>query len=226
MSLTLAFDIYGTLIDTSGVFTKLSDMIGEPAAAVMKTWRQKQLEYSFRRGLMRRHTDFSVCTRDALIFSCETHNIHLSKKKINELLHEYTILPAFQDVRECLESCRNQDHKMYAFSNGSKSAVRQLLEHSGTLTLFDGIVSTEDVKTFKPSPDVYHHFTKTVGSQPSDTWLISGNSFDVTGARACGWKAVWVQRKDDNIFDPWEEKELEPTVTLQRLSELPNILSE
>lgn len=225
MPQTVAFDIYGTLIDTSGVLTKLTDMIGEPAAPIMKTWRQKQLEYSYRRGLMRRHADFSVCTRDALIFSCETHDIRLSNKKINELLNEYTILPAFQDARGCLEVCRDLDHRMYAFSNGSKPAVRQLLEHSGILTLFDAIVSTEDVTTFKPNPDVYHHFTKTVDSQQSDTWLVSGNSFDVIGARACGWKAAWVQRTPENVFDPWNEKELEPTVIVNNLSELPDILS-
>lgn len=226
MPQTIAFDIYGTLIDTSGVLTKLTDITGEPAAPIMKTWRQKQLEYSFRRGLMERHVDFSVCTRDALIFSCKTHNIHLSEKKINELLHEYTILPAFKDVKECLERCRDQNHRFYAFSNGSNSAVKQLLEHSGILIFFDGIVSTEDVKTFKPNPDVYHHFTKTVDSQKSNTWLISGNSFDIVGARSCGWKAAWLKRIPENIFDPWDENELKPTVTVKNLSELSGILSE
>jgi 2-haloacid dehalogenase len=222
MSQTLAFDIYGTLINTSGVFAKLNEMIGDRAEAVMKSWRQKQLEYSFRRGLMRRHRDFSVCTNDALIYACKSLNVELNEKQQNELLHQYTILPIYSDVKECLNACRNQRHRLYAFSNGSKSAVRQLLEYNRILSFFDGIVSTEEVKMFKPSPDVYQHFTETTGSEASGTWLISGNSFDVMGARACNWNAAWVQRSDDNIFDPWEE--FSPTATVQSLNELPDVL--
>ena len=73
MTQTLAYDVNGTLINTSGVFDKLHSMIPDNADPFMKLWRQKQLEYSFRRGLMRKHTDFSVCTRDALNYSCDVY---------------------------------------------------------------------------------------------------------------------------------------------------------
>ena len=52
MATTLAFDVYGTLINTHGVLSLLDDMIGDNAQAFSNTWREKQLEYSFRRGLM------------------------------------------------------------------------------------------------------------------------------------------------------------------------------
>jgi 2-haloacid dehalogenase len=41
-------------------------MIGEQASAFLCRWREKQLEYSFRRGLMRRYENFAVCTRQVL----------------------------------------------------------------------------------------------------------------------------------------------------------------
>ena len=81
MKYTLAFDVYGTLINTSGIYTSLEKMIGEKAAQVMDTWRNKQLEYSFRRGLMNSYVDFSVCTKDALEFSCKSFNVHLSDEQ-------------------------------------------------------------------------------------------------------------------------------------------------
>ena len=52
MKYTIAFDVYGTLINTSGVFQLLQKMIGAQALPFMELWRSKQLEYSFRRGLM------------------------------------------------------------------------------------------------------------------------------------------------------------------------------
>ena len=62
MSVTLAFDVYGTLIDTHGIISILHELIGDKAKDFSKTWRAKQLEYSFRRGLMQNYENFSVCT--------------------------------------------------------------------------------------------------------------------------------------------------------------------
>lgn len=60
---TIAFDVYGTLIDTDGVVSRLREWIGSQADVFSQTWRSKQLEYSFRRGFMRRYENFAVCTR-------------------------------------------------------------------------------------------------------------------------------------------------------------------
>jgi len=58
MKLTLAFDVYGTLINTHGVIEELRKHIGDAASDFSNTWRSKQLEYSFRRGLMERYQHF------------------------------------------------------------------------------------------------------------------------------------------------------------------------
>jgi 2-haloacid dehalogenase len=53
MAITLAFDVYGTLIDTHGVVSALQKITGpEKAKVFSRIWREKQLEYSFRRGLI------------------------------------------------------------------------------------------------------------------------------------------------------------------------------
>jgi 2-haloacid dehalogenase len=53
MKITLAFDVYGTLVDPSGMAKHLTDDLGPQAVEFADFWREKQLEYSFRRGLMR-----------------------------------------------------------------------------------------------------------------------------------------------------------------------------
>ncbi|MBD3610314.1 MAG: HAD-IA family hydrolase, partial [Gammaproteobacteria bacterium] len=70
MSTTIAFDVYGTLIDTHGVKLVLEKHVGEQATAFSNLWRDKQLEYSFRRGLMQNYQNFAVCTRNALDYTC------------------------------------------------------------------------------------------------------------------------------------------------------------
>lgn len=222
MTQTLAFDVYGTLIDTSGVYESLRKFIPSRAKQFMAMWRQKQLEYSFRRGLMDRHNDFAVCTRDAFDYCCLLYSTDISSNQRAELMNEYTTLPAFPDAEDCLKECHNNGNRIFAFSNGSTKAVNQLLNHAGILTLFDGVVSTENVEMFKPSPIVYNHFIEATESKAEVTWLISGNTFDIMGARSCGWNAAWVQRSPDTVFDPWEE--FKPTVTIESLNELPGVL--
>ena len=65
---TLAFDVYGTLIDPLGIAATLQGFIGERAIPFAQAWRDKQLEYLFRRALMRDYRDFPTCTRQSLEF--------------------------------------------------------------------------------------------------------------------------------------------------------------
>lgn len=214
---TLAFDVYGTLINTSGVFNSLEKMIGDKAKPVMDTWRNKQLEYSFRRGLMNLFVDFSVCTKDALEFSCKTFKVNLLDAQKQSLLNEYKVLPSFPDVKEGLQKLKEDGHKLYAFSNGSANAVSNLLIHAEIINLFDGVVSVEDVQVFKPSPKVYEHFNTKTNSKKENSWLISSNPFDVIGATAYGMNTAWVQRSQELIFDPWG---IEPTTIVNRITDL------
>jgi len=61
----LGFDVYGTLVDPLALAEPLQALVGEHAVQFANLWRTKQLEYSFRRGLMRRYVDFDICTRQA-----------------------------------------------------------------------------------------------------------------------------------------------------------------
>lgn len=217
MKYTLAFDVYGTLINTSGVFENLQVLIGEKAKPFMDSWRNKQLEYSFRRGLMRQYVDFSVCTKNALDFCCKSDQIKLTDNQKETLMNAYKVLPAFADVKEGLQILKKAGHHLYAFSNGSNKAIEQLLVNAQIRPLFDGIVSVEDIQTFKPDPQVYEYFNQKTHSTKSDSWLISSNPFDVLGALKHGMHSAWVQRSERSIFDPWEVK---PTSTIQTIIEL------
>ncbi|NAS30442.1 haloacid dehalogenase type II [Flavobacteriaceae bacterium R38] len=222
MQYTLAFDVYGTLINTSGVYQTLEKVIPEIAKPFMELWRNKQLEYSFRRGLMNHFVDFSVCTKEALAYCCSTFKIDLSADQKDMLMNEYKVLPAFPDAKIGLENLKSSGHRLFAFSNGSKNAVTGLLQNSEIMDYFDGVVSVEGVQVFKPSPLVYQHFNTQTNSTTSDSWLISGNPFDVIGAAAYGMRTAWVQRSPDTVFDPWEVK---PTITIKELTELSSKLS-
>ena len=211
---TLAFDVYGTLIDTNGVVEKLTEYLGDLAPSFANTWRDKQLEYSFRRGLMQDYEHFGVCTQQALDYCCLFYQIDMSQNKKDTLLAVYKTLPAFSDVVEALIQLKESGHRLYAFSNGNEAAVEGLLVAANIREYFLGVVSVDSIKTFKPNPAVYNHFLSETNSQANEAWLISSNPFDVLGALSEGMRAAWVKRSDQAIFDPWG---VEPTVTISSL---------
>lgn len=64
-------------------------------------------------------------------------------------------------------------------------------------SVFQDLVTVDEVQRYKPSQASYQHLAEKVGKQPSDMselWLISGNPFDVIGARGMGMNAIWVDR--------------------------------
>lgn len=218
MATTLAFDVYGTLIDTHGIVSQLQHLIGVPAQAFSQTWRDKQLEYSFRRGLMENYQDFAICTSQALDYTCTFYQVNLTAKQKHLLLEGYRTLPAFSDAQSALTGLKAAGYRLFAFSNGTAEAVENLLATAGLGNHFDGIVSVDELKSFKPNPAVYCHFLRQSGACGAQAWLISSNPFDVIGAISAGMRAAWIRRSAEAVYDPWG---IEPTLTVGSLTELP-----
>ncbi|MGH9558732.1 MAG: haloacid dehalogenase type II [Bryobacteraceae bacterium] len=200
----LAFDVYGTLIDPHGLESILQPVFGPKARQASGLWREKQLEYSFRRALMRKYVSFDVCTAQALAFVGERLGTPVSEEQKRALLDRYLQLPAYPDVSAGLQALRERGRRLAAFSNGTEKSVRGLLEHSSILNSFEQIVSVDDVGTFKPDPAVYEYLVQRVKLPKDSIWVISSNPFDVIGAKAFGLRAAWIQRDSSRHFDPWE----------------------
>lgn len=213
----LAFDVYGTLIDTNGVLNKLQQHVGDKAPAVSATWRAKQLEYSFRRGLMERYVPFPIVTRQALDFALAANDLKLDEETKVDIQGSYAHLPAFPDAKLALDKLQHTDTSIFAFSNGPKQVVTDLLEQADLLRYFQGVVSVESTQVFKPSPIVYQHFAGTAGFNLEQCALVSGNPFDVMGSINAGMQGIWVKRNSTAQFDPWD---IEPSRIIGDLSEL------
>ncbi len=217
MTVALAFDIYGTLIDPHGVIGELEKHVGECAAEFSRHWREKQLEYTWRRGLMRRYADFGVCTRDALVFADRLMETGLDDAARDALLQVYRELPAYAEVPASLQTLAEAGFRLYAFSNGTAEMVNAVLQYAGIDAYFSETISVDGLQTFKPDPAVYHHVINIAQVAAEDCWLVSSNGFDVIGAVSAGMKAAWLRRSPTAVFDPWE---IEPNLVINDLSEL------
>ncbi|HBR98010.1 MAG TPA: haloacid dehalogenase type II [Gammaproteobacteria bacterium] len=221
MMTTLAFDIYGTLIDTHGVRQALATLVGDKATAFSQLWRDKQLEYTFRRGLMRLHADFTVCTQQALAYTNAALQTGLSPDAQSHLMTLYKTLPAFADVATGLPVLQRDALTLYAFSNGNAEMVTGLLQHAGIDEHFQGVVSVQPVSSYKPDPAVYRYFLDQAQVSADEAWMVSSNPFDVMGAKSAGMRAIWVRRDASAVFDPWE---ITPDAEVASIAEIADIV--
>ena len=217
----IGLDVYGTLVDPLAMAGAFSPWLGARAEACARLWRQKQLEYTFLRALMKRYDDFTVCTRQALDFATRVFGLALSDDDREHLLGKTRELPAYPDVVPGLRRLREGGHVLVAFSNGTEAEVRATLDRAGVSEHLDGVVSVDEIRTYKPDPAVYLHLVARLGRPADETWLVSGNPFDVLGALSAGLRSAWVCRRSDAVFDPWG---VVPDLVVTDLGELANRL--
>ncbi|KAL8926518.1 MAG: hypothetical protein Q9208_002845 [Pyrenodesmia sp. 3 TL-2023] len=227
----IAFDLYGTLLSTESIAKELAKHFGEEkAAAVAATWRKYQLEYTWRLNSMNQYLPFSTITQRSLHHALSENNLSLpSDEAVSSLMSAYDSLSTFPDVAPTLESLADQTKTTpVIFSNGTQEMVSNSVNHSPELSpyakVFQDIVTVEEVKKFKPHPDVYFHLAKNMGKgkeQMGEMWLVSGNPFDVVGAKAVGMKAVWVDRGGAGWVDGLVEgKHGRPDLIVRKLGEV------
>src|SRR5712692_4093609 len=95
------FDAYGTLFDFASAAKGCRDMLGDGIDKLTTLWREKQLQYTWLRGLQGRHADFWQVTGDALDYAMETLGVADAKLR-RRLMELYLALETFPEVPETL----------------------------------------------------------------------------------------------------------------------------
>ena len=153
---------------------------------------------------MRRYADFDTCTLQALRYVSASLGASLDEAGERALLDSYLHLPPFPDVRTGLARLVRAGHKLVALTNGTERSVRAVLQNAGISGHLESILSADGIGTFKPDPAVYALLNTVAGASGEPRWLVSGNPFDVIGAKAAGVNTAWLRRDAQRIFDPWE----------------------
>ena len=143
-------------------------------------------------------------------------------------MEAYDALSTFPDVGPALKSLSSIPNiTAVVFSNGTKSMVSNSVNRSPDLSphssVFKDLIVVEDIKTFKPAPEVYLHLATKMGKDKGsmgEMWLVSGNPFDVVGARTVGMQAAWVDRAGAGWTDRLMGKDKGPTVIVKGLGEV------
>jgi hypothetical protein len=89
------------------------------------------------------------------------------------LMGRYNHLERFADVEPGLDRLQRAGHTMVVFSNGSPRMLEPLMASAGLDRWFDGFLSVDPVRTFKPSPRTYRYVADELGRPIGESRLIS-----------------------------------------------------
>ena len=210
------FDAYGTLFDFASAAARCSEVPQEHAAQLTALWRDKQLQYTWLRGLQERHADFWQVTGDALDFALETLSLH-SPALRERLMALYLTLDVFPEVRATLQQLKTAGVATAILSNGSPRMLSAAVEGAQISHLLDAVISVEEVGVFKPHPTVYQRAVERLGVAPDRIAFQSSNAWDAWAASAFGMRVVWCNRYGQRR----ERLPGSPDAEIRTLAELP-----
>lgn len=215
----IAFDLYGTLFDVHSVVGRCDEAFPGRGHEISALWRQKQLEYTWLRSLMKRYVNFQHATEDALRFTCRHLGLELDARTSNALCDAYLRLAPFSEVPDSLRELKRRGLKLAILSNGSPHSIDSVVSHAGLRREFDHLLSVDPVQVYKPDNRAYGLAEQAFGLDRSAILFVSSNAWDATGARYFGFPTCWINRAG-NVFEEmgqapdWEINSLRALVKL------------
>ena len=113
-------------------------------------------------------------------------------EELSKVMFDYWVKPdIFPDTREFLDKC---PVPVWIVSNIDTADVLAAMEYHGIRTA--GVVSSEDARSYKPSPAIFRYALGKSGFAPEDVVHIGDSlSSDVAGARSAGIEPLWLNRR-------------------------------
>ena len=108
------------------------------------------------------------------------------------LLAQFKYLPARQDAKDALCLVAQARMRPILLTNGSEAGTKSLLQQAGLDRLVERVLSVEDVRLFKPRPEVYAHAARQCRVRLNRMALVAVHPWDINGAKAAGCIGAYV----------------------------------
>lgn len=190
----ILFDVFGTLLDVHSVAKRAEELFPGQGVKLAHLWRDKQIEYTRIRTLSNHYLPFTQVTEDALCWAGDALKLTLDKAAVGLLMHEYTQLTPFADVKPALDRLRAADVTLGVLSNGDPGLLEDALHGAQIGEYFDLVLSADAVHAYKTAAAVYELGPRNLNHPASEILFVSSNSWDAIGAHWYGYPSFWVNR--------------------------------
>ncbi len=213
------FDAYGTLFDVHAAAERCREALGDKTDDLSALWRQKQLQYTWLRSLMRHHEDFWTVTGDALDYALGVFEVQEPGVR-QQLMELYLSLDAYPDAAPALERLAGDDRRCAILSNGAPAMLEASVENSGLSQLLEAVISADQAGIYKPDPRVYQLAVDRMEVGKENICFVSSNGWDIAGGAQFGFQVAHLNR----FSQPIERIPGKPKAAISDLGQLPGLL--
>ncbi len=189
----IAFDAFA-IFDPRPVFVLAEQLFPGKGTELSNVWRTRQFEYQWLRALSGQYADFWRATEDSLVYAAESLKLELTPDKRKQLMHAYLELKTWPDAPLVLRSLKNQGIRLALLSNATPTILEAGLINSTIADVFEHVLSTDEIKTYKPDPRAYQMAVDVFGLKKEDILFVAFAGWDAAGAKSFGYITFWVNR--------------------------------
>lgn len=195
-SKAIIFDLDGTLIDSMNVWSDIDKEFFKMHDLPFEKDYQKEIGH---KGL-----------KEIAAYTKTRYNLKESEDEIISIwldmakeAYAYKI-PLKEGVKSFLEYLQSKNIKMGIATSNSLELTELVLKHHDIYKYFSKVVTVNELKTNKGSPDIYLHISDSFGLVPSECIVFEDLLTGIKTAKKAGYKVVGV--KEISSLD--KEKEI------------------
>jgi len=189
----IAFDAF-PILDPRPVFVLAEQLFPGKGAELSNAWRTRQFEYQWLRALSGQYADFWRATEDSLVFAAELLKLDLTPGKRDRLMHAYLELKAWPDVPVALRALKDGGMRLGFLSNATPQILDAGIGNAGLGGMFEQVLSTDRIKTYKPDPRAYQMAVDAFGLRKEEILFVAFAGWDAAGAKSFGYPVFWANR--------------------------------
>jgi 2-haloacid dehalogenase len=192
--LAIAFDVIETMFPLEPLRQRII-AAGQPGH-LLELWFTRLLRDAFALAAAGGYRPFAELATQALT-SATGHAV--PDEVAREIVGGFAELDPHPDVEPALRRARDAGVRVVTLTNGSARTTTALLRRAGVDQHVEAVLSVDDVRRYKPAPQVYRHATDTCQVPPDRVALVAAHAWDTHGAHAAGLVTGWVSRLEDHF---------------------------
>lgn len=189
----VAFDALA-IFDPRPVTARAEAIFPGKGAALSDAWRARQFEYQWLRALGGRYADFRRTTAAALEFAARQQALDLPPAARDRLMRAWDDLQAWPDAPEALRVLKQAGLRLAFLSNMTADMLEAGIRNAGLQGMFEHVLSTDRIRTYKPDPRAYRMAPQALGLEPARILFAAFAGWDAAGAKWFGYPTFWVNR--------------------------------
>jgi len=189
----IVFDAF-PIFDPRPIFGLAEELFPGKGGELSSVWRTRQFEYQWLSALAARYLDFWEATENSLVFAAEMLRLDLTDEKRSRLMSAYLEMRTWPDVVSALGTLRQAGFRLGLLSNMTSKMLHANVGHAGLERIFEQVLSTDQVKSYKPDPRAYRMAVDELRLMREEILFAPFAGWDASGARWFGYPTFWVNR--------------------------------